>query len=558
MSNDLRITVPPLPSPTGRSLRHLADDGRGASVVEGVVPDAPREPFGRLGLVLDPAPPAPFPKAKGDPGLPQPEPLAERPAVTQRGERRVAHRLKGRCHAGESRRRRVAARANTSQGITLEELAGHLVRHEAWLAVLVLVPRHRVPEGGRTARRPGVWQYPGGVGTATLRPLDHSAQSESGDRRRVVRRKQSHSPEGPRPAAGVTPRSPSNRLVESVLSSGGDGQGLASLGTGFVRNLQRTAGNAAVARRFEEDRLQRQIGNATPQVTVTHQADRVIFRYLDDFKADATDTTATTRRATFIGYIENAVTAGVPAAIAERAALTVLNHYGDWTHPAVGDFDWGYVNGPRGFKTELDKALKDVEEGARTALLKAIFSAVPGADQLKELGASAGFVAGGTEEVDVDLNPDDEPAFLDWAASWFETKGQWPNQGAVFRKVWATATPAHKNRILEVLLDRDEDQPTEVRLSDIDYLIESVTGFTPSSHKAVILEWFNSKTQDLFDYVLGTGKPGYKTKYMTAEEREEHRLEIRGNSIFMADSGDPLVGSNIFVFAKLAESLKHA
>jgi hypothetical protein len=166
--------------------------------------------------------------------------------------------------------------------------------------------------------------------------------------------------------------------------------------------LQRSAGNQAVVRAVSSVFARGRMGEVNDGVvrrvrrgdaSRLSASDEVIARYFDNWKANTVEDRE--RKARFDAFVDRAVTAGIDRDLAEGAGSATLGHYGGWSHHAVMVFDWGYINGPRGFKTRLQERLEpDVEAGALKALLDAIFADKADDAVLRALGKAAGFQPG--------------------------------------------------------------------------------------------------------------------------------------------------------------------
>jgi hypothetical protein len=276
---------------------------------------------------------------------------------------------------------------------------------------------------------------------------------------------------------------------------------------------------------------------------------RVIRRYFDSWAAAGE--IEESRKARFDAFVENAKAAGIAPGIAESAGLSALQHWDGWTRPGFDDFDYAWIDGPRGFRTVLADRLEQsgTASAAITPLLAAVFQRVPDQALLEQLGRAAGFDPGMQEEVaTLDIDPEWEENFLDVFAERFERRGDWKGQGAAFRAAWLHATAVPKERGLVTLLGPGWKTAEIItpHLSDMSYLVEGVTGKTPKQ-PGDIQNWARAPKGSLFDYMLNT--PSYDTKYMTQEEREEYRLTVHAGKVTRTVDNKPLVGDNIFVLS---------
>jgi hypothetical protein len=297
--------------------------------------------------------------------------------------------------------------------------------------------------------------------------------------------------------------------------------------------LQRSAGNQAVVKA---------LAGRVPA------GKRVLSRYFDNFTAVGDEEKA--RKARFDAFVDRAITAGIAPDVAEGAGSTTLQAWTGWSDPRLSDFDYAWINGPRGFRTKLAERLagKGKAEPLK-ALLNAIFAAQADDAQLRRLGEAAGFQPGSQQPQEkLEIDPTWEASFLDQYGAKFE--GVFKGHGQAFRLAWKRASDAHKLRILDILLGpggQDEDYvPPTAHLSDMEYLIEGVTGITGTLH-TTITSWAANPTGSLFDHVKTVGG-GYRTMYMTKEEREGYRLSIVGGRVTLP-TGEPLKGDNIYVLA---------
>ena len=191
-----------------------------------------------------------------------------------------------------------------------------------------------------------------------------------------------------------------------------------------------------------------------------------------------------------------------------------------------------------------------MEPGALKALLDAIFAAKADDAQLRQLGEAAGFKTGSQQpqQEKLALDPSLEAEILDVYGAKFEavTTGQ----DRAFRLAWERASDPHKRRILDILLGSGWQQEGHItptaHLSDMEYLIEGVTGIT-GTLPTTISSWAANPKGSLFDHVKALGG-GYQTMYMTPEERAAYKLTINRGQVTLP-TGQPLKGSNIYVLA---------
>jgi hypothetical protein len=297
--------------------------------------------------------------------------------------------------------------------------------------------------------------------------------------------------------------------------------------------LQRSAGNQAV-------------GKALAGCAMAGK--RVLSRYFDNFAA-VTDEEKV-RKARFDAFVDRAITAGIAREIAESAGSTTLQAWEGWSDPRLPDFDYAWIDGPRGFKTKLgDRLAEKVKAEPLKALLNAIFAARADDAVLRQLGEAAGFQPGGQQpQATLTINREWEARFLNVYGAKFESVST--GQGRAFELAWQRAGDADRVRILDILLGpgwQDENhEPPSAHLSDMEYVIEGVTGIT-GTPPMTITSWAAKPTGSLFDHVRAVGG-GYKTKYMTPEEREEYRLTIDRGRVTLP-TGEPLKGDNIYVLA---------
>jgi hypothetical protein len=276
------------------------------------------------------------------------------------------------------------------------------------------------------------------------------------------------------------------------------------------------------------------------------QGEPVIRRYFEKWPASDADAA---RKARFVAFVENAVTAGIPADAAEGAGKATLQHWDGWSHPSLGDFDYPWITGPGGFRKALEERLRerDAPREALKTLLDEVFKDQADQALLGPLGQAAGFTPGGQgPEERLQLDPEWEQRFVSSVAARFEKRGG-QGQGALFEAAWEHASDAQKLRILDIIYGpgwhEEGHQSPSAHLSDMSYLVEGVTGKTPGS-PSDILTWAKNPRQSLFDYMAALTS-GYRTKYLTEDERQAYRLTI-GPSRISLPSG-PLVGDNIFV-----------
>lgn len=276
----------------------------------------------------------------------------------------------------------------------------------------------------------------------------------------------------------------------------------------------------------------------------------VIARYFDNWRA--ADAEEQRRKARFDAFVDRAATAGIDRDLAEEAGTMTLQRWEGWSHHALTDFDYPWINGPKGFKTQLEERLEaKVQPGPLKALLNAIFGDKANDALLRQLGKAAGFEPSDQQPPQherLQFNPEWEAWFVNEHAKRFETKMR--SHGDVFRLAWQHASDPQKLRILDVILGpgwREEGHIAPVaHLSDMEYLIEGVTGITGTPFPT-IAGWASNPIGSLFDKVKASGA-GYRTKYMSREEREEYRLTIDNGRVTLPTK-EPLKGDNIYVLA---------
>jgi hypothetical protein len=321
--------------------------------------------------------------------------------------------------------------------------------------------------------------------------------------RRVQQRRD---PDEERPAAR---RAPDRAAVHSVLG------------------LQRSAGNQAVVRALSRGR-------------------RVLQRYFDNFVAE--DDEEKGRKARFDAFVDRAIAAGIERDVAEGAGLETLQYWEGWSNHHASDFDWAYINGGKGFRSRLEARLEaEVKAGPLKALLDAIFAEKADPTVLRSLGEAAGLKPGKKQEK-LELDPEQEAGFVEHYANKFDSRIA--GHGLAFRAAWKRASETDKRRILDIIFGPDTGDegyvPPTAHLSDMEYVIEGVTGITGTPPN-VIESWARNPTGSLFDHVKALGQ-GYRTKYMSHEEREDYLLTIDGGTVTLP-TGEPLQGDNIYVLS---------
>lgn len=296
-------------------------------------------------------------------------------------------------------------------------------------------------------------------------------------------------------------------------------------------------------------RTSQSVGVASGSDTGHRASTLVIRRYFDAWAA--VGEIEESRKARFDTFVENAKAAGIAPGIAESAGLSAVQYWEGWSNPRLDDFDYPWIDGPRGFRTVLADRLKDSGTAPKAIgpLLDEVFKREPKQAELERVGRAAGFTPGVQEEVaTLDLDPEWEAHFLDVFADRFERRGDWKGQGAAFRAAWLHATSMQKERILVILLGPGWQSAEDItpHLSDMSYLVEGVTGKTPKQ-PGDIQSWARAPKGSLFDYMLNV--PAYDTKYMTEEERQQYRLTVHAGKVTRAVDEKPLVGDNIFVLS---------
>jgi hypothetical protein len=329
-----------------------------------------------------------------------------------------------------------------------------------------------------------------------------------------------------------------------------------------LQMLQRSVGNQAVVRFLSsgvrasgrtgdvKDGAARRAKVDTGRLSAS---DEVIARYFDNWPAITPEEQQ--RKARFDAFVDRAVTAGIDRHLVEGAGSATLAHYGGWTYHLPMDFNWAWINGPRGFRTRLNDLLQaKVQADPLKALLDAIFADKADDAVLRALGRDAGF-----QPADQQQQPPPqqrlqfpsgwEARFADACAGIFEANAA--GHGEVFRAAWKHATDPQKRRILDIVfgprvLGVQTLRPTG-HLSDMTYLIEGVTGIRVTN-TAILTGWARKPTGSLFDYVGAFLGGGYRTKYMSKQEREAYRLTVDRGRVTLPTK-QPLKGDNIYVLA---------
>jgi hypothetical protein len=250
-----------------------------------------------------------------------------------------------------------------------------------------------------------------------------------------------------------------------------------------------------------------------------------------DFGFVAKGSTELGREAIFTKYVDNCKLAGLPVSEVLTAARKVLGKWEGWEHPAVLDFDYGYVEK---FK---DRVLEDVR-GATSTIVKACFTMNPNLELLRSFAEDMEPV-----EVEEEFELENEEEFVWQVSSSFDNTGD----KEAFIKLWDTSDSAMRRQIFSLV----STEKSLKSLTTMGYLVEALDKKHRYDLNAFLGSWTRSSTTlDFFTWLEAQSGAKEKSSVRYYNEEERQQFVITVGSVLKRFNGKPLVGDNIFVMSK--------
>lgn len=239
----------------------------------------------------------------------------------------------------------------------------------------------------------------------------------------------------------------------------------------------------------------------------------------------------TEREAIFTKFVDNCKLAGLPVEDVLMAARAILGKWGGWDHPAVGDFDFAYVD-------KFKDKLQDEVKGATLPVIKACFTMNPNLELLRSFAIDMEPV-----EIEEEFEIENEKEFVWEVASSFDNKGD----KDAFIKFWNTSRSATQRQIYNLVSTEDGMKS----LSTMGYLVEALDKKHRYDLNSHVESWANSSTTtDFFIWLESqlSAKEKSSVRYYNEEDRKEFVITV--DSVLTRANEKPLSGDNIFVMSK--------